>query len=157
MISPEILRRSAFFAPLGEAQLTKLAMISAEETYTAGEIIFNEGASADKLYLIITGAIELWIRVNALGRTIPVDVLGPQEVVGWSALVSPCCYTATGEARTPTQVVALQGASLRQLVEEDHALGCHLYRQVAGIIAQRLRDTRLRLASLIPSVASSRQ
>ncbi|HEY65564.1 MAG TPA: cyclic nucleotide-binding domain-containing protein [Caldilineae bacterium] len=151
MISPEVFRRSPFFTPVDEEQLTRLAMISEEEVYQAGETIFKEGEPAEKLYLILNGAIELWMRVDILGRSIPVEILGPGEVVGWSTLVSPYRYTASGEARVLTQVVAIDSMSLRQLAEEDHVLGYHLYRQVAGVIAQRLHDTRLRLASLLPA------
>ncbi len=151
MVSPEVFRRSPFFAPVEEAQLVRLAMISAEEAYGTGEVIFNEGAPADKLYLVVSGAIELRMHMDALDRTIPVEIIGPGEVVGWSTMVAPYEYTASGEARTPTRVVAINSVLLRQLAEEDHTLGCHLYHQVASVIAQRLHDTRLRLASLLPS------
>lgn len=151
MVSPEVFRRSPFFIPMTEDQLTRLAMISEEEVYAAGEMIFREEEPADKLYLILSGAIELRMCVDVLGRSIPVEVLGAGEVVGWSTLVSPYEYTASGEARTPTRVVAIDSVSLRRLAEEDYVLGYHLYRQVASVIAQRLRDTRMRLASVLPA------
>jgi CRP-like cAMP-binding protein len=151
MVSPEVFRKSPFFTPVEEAQLIRLAMISAEEAYQTGEVIFNEGAPADKLYLVISGAVELRMCIDASDRTIPVEIIEPGEVVGWSTLVAPYEYTASGEARTSTRVVAIDSVLLRQFAEEDYALGCHLYRQVASVIAQRLHDTRLRLASLLPS------
>ncbi len=151
MVSPEVFRKSLFFVPMNEEQLARLAGISEEEDYQQGEVIFNEGDPADKLYLILSGAIELQMCIDVLDRMIPVDVLGPGEVVGWSTLVSPYRYTASGEARTSTRVVAVDSAALRRLAEEDPSLGYHLYRQVASVIAQRLRDTRLRLASLLPA------
>ncbi len=153
MVPLELFRHFPFFTPVGDHQLMRLAAISVEETYEPGETVFEEGASADRLYLVISGAIELWMRMDGLGRPIPVGVVGPGEVVGWSTLVHPHKYTARGEARGSTRVVAVDSIRLRQLAEEDHSLGYYLYRQVASVIAQRLHDLRLRLASLLRTPA----
>ena len=153
MVPLELFRSFPFFASVDDNRLLRLAAISAEVSYKPGELIFEEGASADRLYLVLSGAIELWMRVDGLGRPIPVGVIGPGEVVGWSTLVQPHRYTARGEARGPTRVVAVDSVRLRQLVEEDHSLGYYLYRQVASVIARRLHDMRLRLASLLRTPA----
>ncbi|MCS7220347.1 MAG: cyclic nucleotide-binding domain-containing protein [Anaerolineae bacterium] len=153
MVPLALFRQFPFFASVEDSRLTRLAAISAEISYEPGEAIFEEGASADRLYLVLSGAIELWMHMDGLGRPIPVGVVGPGEVVGWSTLVPPHQYTARGEARGLTRVVAVDSVRLRRLVEEDHSLGYYLYRQVASVIAQRLHDLRLRLASLLRTPA----
>lgn len=153
MVPLELFRQFPFFASVNDGQLARLAAISIEISYEPGEIIFEEGASADRLYLVLSGAIELRMRMDGLGRPIPVGIVGPGEVVGWSTLVQPHQYTARGEARGPTRVVAVDSVRLRQLVEEDHSLGYYLYRQVASVIAHRLHDLRLRLVSLLRAPA----
>ena len=47
MISPELLRRHAFFGGFSADALEELAMAASEQTLAAGERLFTEGARAD--------------------------------------------------------------------------------------------------------------
>lgn len=153
MVPPELFRHFPFFNPIGERQLARLAAISTERSYQPGEILFEEGASADWLYLVLSGAIELWMRVDGIGRAVLVDVVGPGGIIGWSTLVPPHRNTACGKARCSSRAIAINSSLLRQLVEEDHSLGFYVYRQTAFVIAQRLQDLRCRLAGLLRPAA----
>jgi len=153
VVPPELFRQFSFFKPIDERQLAQLAAIAAERSYQPGEILFEEGASADWLYLVLSGAIELWMRVDGLGRAVLVDVVGPGGIIGWSTLVPPHKNTACGKARCSSQVIAIDSSQLKQMVEKDHSLGFYVYRQVAFVIAQRLQDLRCRLAGLLRAAA----
>lgn len=153
MVSPELFRRFPFFSSIDERQLARLAAISVRRTFAPGEILFEEGAQANWLYLIVSGAVGLWMSVDGLGRSVLVDVVGPGEVIGWSTLVPPYRNTARGEASRPSEVIAIDSERLRKLLEEDHTLGYYLYRQVAYVIARRLHDLRQRLAGLLRPAA----
>jgi CRP-like cAMP-binding protein len=155
MISPELLRKSTFFGHLSEANLIALAKIASQERYEAGDLVFREGMPADKLYLILSGQIDLVIQIDAGGMTAVVDNLGSGDVVGWSTIVEPFRYTASGECGLPTSVVAIDSQALRELIETDHDLGCKIYRKVMDVVARRLHDTRLRLTSLLPQPEGS--
>jgi CRP-like cAMP-binding protein len=55
MISPELLRRHAFFGGFSAAALKELAMAASEQTVAAGERLFTEGARADHFYFLAEG------------------------------------------------------------------------------------------------------
>jgi CRP/FNR family cyclic AMP-dependent transcriptional regulator len=139
------LRRSAFFRNLTDEQLATLAAIAHTEERQRGEYLFREGAPADRLYLIVSGRVELEIQIDAGGAIAVVEALSANDLVGWSAIVEPYLYTSSGRCVQPTVVVAIDGRRLRELMRADARLGLEVYQEIARIVARRLRDTRLRL------------
>ncbi len=145
MILHKMLRRSAFFQNLSDEQIVALSRIARSLEYRRGEYLFHEETPADSLYLIISGRVELEIQVDAGSAVAVVEVLGAGDLVGWSAIVEPYLYTSSGRCVQPTTVIAIDGPGLRDLLSRDPVLGREVYREVAHIVARRLRDTRVRL------------
>ena len=158
MISPELLRRYPFFAGLSHDHLITLAQLTHEESVEAGHIFFQTGDELDKLYLVVEGITAIVIEVPDGGveqsvsgqltgtfqtKDVVVSAIGPGEVFGWSALVSPHTATATAKATTPCRVIALDCRELRQIFQQDCRFGYLMMEKVAHIIRERLRDTRI--------------
>lgn len=150
MVSPEIFRKFAFFGELTQDQLVSIAKISRMEKYDAGAVIFKEGDRADHLYLILEGEVQLHIQVDDRGNTAVVEVLSWGDPLGWSAAVEPYIMTATARCTKPATVVAIDAFGFRRLLDEDCVLCARIMRRLAQVIAARLRDSRLRLTSLMP-------
>ena len=55
MIAPEIIESFSAFADLEDNEVQALATLAEEEQYRSGEIIFHEGDTANKLYLLLEG------------------------------------------------------------------------------------------------------
>ncbi len=151
MVSTEVLRRYPFFAGLNDEQLRELAMISQQRNIENEELLFEEEAGADALYLLEEGSVELHhIVVDERGmekrQDFLVGIINPGEVFGISAMIEPNYYTASAICNRPSQVLELAGPQLRALCEADVALYVPLLEQVAAITRQRLQDTRVQLA-----------
>jgi CRP-like cAMP-binding protein len=69
------------------------------------------------------------------------------ETFGWSALIEPRRYTASAVCLGEVKVLAIDGAKLSKLLEEDLQLGFTVMKKVAEIISSRLRNTRSQLRS----------
>jgi CRP-like cAMP-binding protein len=145
MISPELLRRHAFFADLSAAELEALAAMGAEQPLAAGETLFTEGGRADQFYFLAEGEMETLIETDE--EDIPLSSIPPGEPVGWSALIEPHVFTASARATRPSKVVAFPRAALAALLQDDHAAAT-LMRKLAELISRRLRDTQVQLLSL---------
>lgn len=152
MISPEVLRRYPFFHSLSHEQLNRLAMISAPAEFAAGEWILREGDPPDRLYLITEGDVDICMTVGAADEPLAFTTITSGAVLGWSALIAERRF-ASARARTPVSAIAIDGASLLSLCEEDEALGYRIMRRVAGVIYERLRSISYQLVSLIPASA----
>jgi hypothetical protein len=59
MISPEMLRCHQFFDFVPPAQLREVALITEEVAVNTDGLLFEIGTSAESLYLLRNGAIEL--------------------------------------------------------------------------------------------------
>ncbi|HET9652237.1 MAG TPA: mechanosensitive ion channel family protein [Usitatibacter sp.] len=91
----DALSRVELFAPLTAAERDTLAGHLVYAPFVAGDVMTHQGATAHWLYLVISGAAEVW-REGAGGRQL-VSVLEPGSVFGEMALM-------TGEPRRATVV-----------------------------------------------------
>ena len=147
MVSPELLRRFAFFAGFSDEQLKQLAMAGREQIAAVGETLFTEGKPAHNLYFVTEGEIEILNVGTGNRESVAVSSLPAGELLGWSAVIEPHLYTATARATRPSRVIVFAGADLEQLMSDDH-FSCLLMKKIAQVIGQRLRDTRIQLLSL---------
>jgi len=152
MISPELLRRYDWFGGIEAEALTSLAMLADRQTVPAGQAIFEAGAPAAALYLLITGSVDLYEVI--IDRSLPdgrvesfLSDIGPGEVFGISAIAEPYIYMFAARAATDLDLVRLDGAALRALLDSDADLAQHILRQATKTLASRLRDTRVLLAA----------
>ena len=70
--------------------------ISAEENYHDAQIIFKEGSSGDWVYVILSGAVEIYRVVK--GRKFIITVLKPDEMFGELGVLGGIKRTATARA-----------------------------------------------------------
>lgn len=145
MISPELLRRYPYFAPIQDATLKKLAMIAQEQTFPAGHMVFQEWQRADCLYVIRSGEVDVRYMLPG-GACQSVDTLNEGDLLVWPALVPPYHTTGRGVTTRDTQVIAFEAAKLRELCDEDPQLGFRLMTQVVKLLAERLEGARVQLA-----------
>ncbi len=154
MISPEMLRRYPFFHSLSHEQINRLAMISSGVEFAAGEWILREGEPPDRLYLIVEGDVDICLQVGGTAQDVlAFTTVTSGAVLGWSALIAERRF-ASARARTPVSAIAMDGARLLALCEEDEALGYRIMRRIAGVIYERLRNVTYQLVSLIPTAGS---
>ena len=138
----ETLERFELLSGLPTEVLDFIAQKALDKNYKEGELIFLEGANADHLYLILSGKVSLEMKVQ-LGQTgtvrrAAIGVIGPWHAMGWSSLVYPYEYSASGVCLQDTKVLAIQKEDLRFLITQYPKAGCDLMERVASITRARL-------------------
>jgi CRP-like cAMP-binding protein len=146
MVSPEVLRRYPFFAPINDVSLKQLAMLAEEKRVPAGETMFYEHDPADCLYVIVQGEVNISYTLGN-GQQRVVDTLVDGDLLVWSAMVEPYRTTGIGTTAKETQLLAIPAAPLRELCESDPELGARLMNQVVKLLAHRLVGARVQLAA----------
>ena len=130
-----------FLVGLDWRYLRQLGGLASHKSFDAHQMIFYEGQAANEFYLICKGKVA--IETALLGcDAIQIQTLGEGEVLGWSWLLPPYQWHYSARAIEPTQVIALDGAALRTLCEQDHDLGFEMMKRFALVIVQRLAATR---------------
>ena len=154
MISPEFLRRYPFFGTLNDAELKAIAMITEETEVAQGLTLFSEGQTADTLYFLIDGNIDLYYVVEEqfhpeTRKEFIVGEINPGEVFAISTLIEPHVYTSTAKVDKPGKVLKIQATALRELLKKDCTLGYKMMCQVAHAAIERLGAARVMLAGSI--------
>ena len=92
----------------------------------------------------IHGEVQLEIFMLEPGP-IPVQTLGPGDVLGWSWLVPPFRWRFDAKAITASDLIAFDAEKLRNLLDEHPDLGYDLLMRFVVVMQQRLQATRLQL------------
>jgi CRP/FNR family cyclic AMP-dependent transcriptional regulator len=140
----DLLAEHPFFRDLPAADLGLIAGCGRNAHFAAGDGLFEEGGEADAFFVIRHGRVALSVHSPPRGE-ITIATVGDGDVLGWSWLFPPYRWHFDARATTDTSAVALDGACLRGKCEEDTALGYRLMKRFAGLIQQRLQQTRLQL------------
>jgi CRP/FNR family transcriptional regulator, cyclic AMP receptor protein len=143
----EVLKKSKLLQGADLTQLNKLVSLASEVEYKPGEAIVTEGDEAKKLYIIEKGLADVLLELGT-GRMSKFQTVSDYDVIGWSAMVPPHIYSSTVKAIHKTKALAFDGQVLRDLAQTDRDLGYALYNGIVGIVAERLRNTRLQLIGI---------
>lgn len=146
-VSEPVEHRHDFLENLSERHRATLLAQARPFTAAPGEILAAEGKDADRFLLVQKGHVGLWQHCPAKG-TVPVQTVGPGEVVGWSWLLPPHRWQFDCRAVDEVQGLEVDGKWLRDLCERDTELGYRLVKQLVGVIANRLAATRLQLLDI---------
>ena len=151
MTAKQVLKECRVFAALTDAELEKIASLAVEKEYEAGTTIFQEGDSANELFVLQEGkvAVQMTLPVSSaqMSRRVTVDIITGNEVLGWSAIVEPYVYTLTAVCLQKAKVLAINGIKLRPLLQDNLNIGYEVLRGLIKVVASRLDDTRQVLVS----------
>ena len=129
------IKEAELFKGIASHIIDEVAELGTEEIFPAGHVLFQKGDSADFLYILEEGEIDITIEGQ---KRISFQVNQPAHVFGWSALVEPNQYTATAECVKESKVIKLDGDGLMRLFEKHPSEGLKVMKRLAGVIATRL-------------------
>jgi CRP-like cAMP-binding protein len=138
------LRGLPLFAALDEPAATDLAGALDHRRVVRGHVIFTEGETGDRLFLVTEGKVKI-SRTAADGRENLLAVLGPGEMFGELSLFDPGPRTATATTVTEADLASLDHDDLRPLLLQRPEVAL----QLLQALAQRLRRTNEAMADLV--------
>jgi anion transporter len=130
----DTLRAVPLFAGLPRDTLARVVGELDEVEVAAGDVIVEEGATGDALYVVSQGTVE--IRVGGDG----LSALGPGEWFGEMALLTGDARSATVIAFTPAVLLRLPKARFIALSERQPTLLREITRVLCERLAQRTTD-----------------
>ena len=138
-----IVREHPFFSGMKEEFLELISGCAKNVRFEAGQYVFHEGQPADQFYLLRSGRVA--IRISAPERTLTVQTVGEDEIVGASWLVPPYRWGFDAKALELTRAISMDAACLRGKCEGDHDLGYEMMKRFMPVLIQRLQATRLQI------------
>jgi CRP-like cAMP-binding protein len=143
-VDNDVLRQTPLFSGLDDDAAASLRSSLSENRLRRGEILFREGDSGDRLYVVMDGKIKLG-RSSPDGRENLMAVLGPGQMFGELSLFDPGPRSLTATAVTDVTMLSLGHAALLSWLTGHPDVA----RNLLGQLASRLRRTNDVVADLV--------
>lgn len=135
----QFLERVSLFKEFDEEELSFFIRGMNRINFQRGEIICKEGDSADSMYIIREGVVEV-ITTSYLGGEVTIARLGEGLAMGEMALVDSDTRSATLKAETEVVLYEITRWDFEDLLEGMSPTYHKLLDQIAHIACDRIRD-----------------
>ena len=132
-----------FLIGMSDHHIRLLADCAMRSHFEAGHVIFREGETANRFYLIEHGKVAL--ESSTLGEPVRIEEIGDGDLLGWSWLFPPYAWHFSARALEHTTAIFFYGTVLREHSEKDHFLGFELFKRMSAVMLRRLQAARQKL------------
>ena len=142
MIPLKDLQSNRFLQGFPPKYVRQLRSIARMQEFPLATVLFRQGTEWPFVYLVLSGNVKL--EVNVPGRGIlPVQEVGPGELVGWSPVLGLGLMTATARTRSKCRLAEMEASKLLAMAETELKFGVEFFRRTAAALAERLCAMRL--------------
>ena len=135
-----------FLIGMREHHIHLLADCAMRSHFEAGHVIFREGETANRFYLIERGKVAL--ESSTLGEPVRIEEIGDGDLLGWSWLFPPYAWHFTARSLEHTSAIFFYGTVLREYCEKDNTLGFELFKRMSAVMLRRLQAARQKLLNV---------
>lgn len=111
------LARSAFFANIPEAILTKIAASGSQKIYDKDSFLFWQNDSGDAIFILLEGAIKLF-RQSQDGKEVIIKLVKPGEIFAEAILFGNSHYPVSAMAVIQSRLFALRKETFYELLDK---------------------------------------
>lgn len=128
-------RRISFFAEFSDAELVRLLKICHTRKFTKDEVIFSEGESGDRFYVVLVGSVEITKQRKDRVETLMTVKAG--ECFGEMAIVDAEPRSADARALSENTLIEVNAEIIKNA---NDVLSLKIYRKLAILVTQKLRS-----------------
>ena len=125
MDDAKILSRVALFSLMKKKDLRRIAKLAKHHSYKKGETIVREGARDGRLFIVISGEVEV-IKGLGAGDEKTLRMLRTDNYFGEMALIDDHVRTASVVAKEETEVLSLYQWNIREEIKKYPAIAIEL-------------------------------
>jgi len=114
----------------------------------AGVTVLQQGTTADYLYLVTSGTVEMTYKPYD-GVSITISHVEKNGLFGWSAVVGSDKYTSSAIAIENLETMRIHGSELRRLCVEHPEAGKEILERLASSVSSRLKDAKAQVQSML--------
>jgi CRP-like cAMP-binding protein len=137
-----------FLRGMSAEDVELLSAAAVRVSIPAGRRLFDEGATADKCWLLTAGHVALDLHRQPGQPNLIVETLGRGDVLGFSWLAPPHRWQFGAQTVEPTTAFELNGPDVMALCGRRPELGYQLALRMLAAAVRRLQATRIRLLDL---------
>lgn len=141
-------KRVKILKELDEHQMNLLRPLFEPFSCPAGDVILQQGAPAQYLYLIVSGTVEMSFKPYD-GSPITVSHVEKGGLFGWSAVVGSEKYTSSAIAIENVEAFRIRGSELRKFCLEHPQEGKDILEHLADGVSSRWQDAHKQVKSML--------
>ncbi len=152
----KLLSKVPLFSEMKAEDLARISESALVVSYNDGDIIIKEGAQDRRLFVIISGSVEVIKNLNSK-KEASIDSFGPLSYFGEMALIDDEVRSASVVAREATSVLTINHMDLRQELKQYPDMAVELLQMLSRrirLIEKTLINT---LGSFLPVCANCRK
>ena len=133
------LRQVELFQGIDASELQLIAQEMTEQSYADGEVVFREGDPGDRLFMLLTGVMHVYVERD--NNVISYNRLEAGEFFGEMALLEDVPRSATVQAEAPSECLTLSRQGFMDLMNRHPQI---VFKIMKGLVP-RLRQTNVQL------------
>ena len=147
--STDALKRIPVFRSLPESTLESLAGISHPESHAEGDVLFEEGAEGDSLYVILEGSAVIQKVIDAEADSFKdLAVIEEGDLLGEMSLFDNKPRSATVRAKTDLRVLRIFRGEFDAFLRRDASTASVVLGGLVALMSSRLRESGLHVVTL---------
>ena len=139
----EILRRSFIFYGLEDDELTELAGLTSERSFSPDGFIFWDGDAPEWFYIVAEGRVKV-LKHSSLGKEFIIAFFGSGDMFGEVAVFEGKPYPASAQAVAETKVLGIRREDFLAFLAQRPQVAL----RIISVLGGRLRDAQNRLKGL---------
>lgn len=141
------LEDSLLFLGLEEEEIDCLIELAEFHQFGDGEVIVEEKSMGDAIFLLYEGEITISTRDSSGGEVVLATLTERGAFFGEISLVDPGPRSATVKSKGEAGLLALSLEALERFFEAFPEARVVILRNIARVLARRLRDSNVRVAA----------
>ena len=134
------LNRSHLFAGLSSDEAQVVLRACEERNLNAGEELFHENDPGDSLFIVQSGRVDIFKNIRGeVDRSLA--SFGPGDLIGEMSFIDGARRSATARTTESSEFLVLSRQNFARVQEERPDIAAAFFRNMAGIVAARLRTT----------------
>lgn len=133
----ERLRENPFFVDFNDEELVMLTTFMGEESFSEGQIIFNEQSPTNAVYFILYGRVTIYR--SLYGQSNFITILEKNDVFGEIAFADQNARSASANALDSVMVAKFEYEHFDVIQKQNPALGMKLLRALIKEITRKFR------------------
>ncbi|HBL18416.1 MAG: hypothetical protein A2X36_14405 [Elusimicrobia bacterium GWA2_69_24] len=140
----DFIRNHPIFQDFRPDHLELVTSVAEEMRFTRDQYLLRQGQGAERFFIIRKGLVRIEL-LSKEGETIPIQEVGPGDLLGWSWLLPPYKWGFDARAAETTLALVFDGASLRKKCEQNFEFGFRFLQVISMALSRRLDVTRAHL------------
>ncbi len=129
----DFIRNVYFFNGLTDEEIKSIGNVCHRQTVNTGDIICKEGSEANRFFIILSGAVEVW-KDYSLEEPDLLAVHGPGHLFGEMALVDELPRSATVIAREVTELLYIYRDDFQRIIKENSSIALSIMKSVSAMV-----------------------